>query len=178
LETARTAQGLCLIRNGHRDEALELLAMANRELAFLDFSNIAAMALRTQILLAALYKAEGQQEQARALLDGLLESAADAPVADAEGASFSRFMALAVKDEQEEALAELQAVAGQGWTGDWWLLDALEFDPDYARLMEDPRFQATRAQVEKRVRDMRESYLANPEPPAEQLARAGLSPMQ
>jgi len=173
MEPARTAQALCLLRSGQQDEALQLLVAARQELDFLPFPNIAAVALRTQILLAALYKATGEPEKARLLLDNLLEAARDVPVMDMEGAGFSRAMALAVRGDTQAALAEMQAVVDQGWTADWWLLGALEFDADYARFMNDPRFQALRARVEKRVLEMRESYRANPAPPAEQLAKAG-----
>jgi len=176
LEPARTAQGLCLVRNGQRDEALQLLQNAVSELAFLPFPNIAAVALRTQILLAALYKSQGLQDQARQLLDKLLEAAEGVPANELEGASFSRFMALAVRGEQQAALAELQMVAELGWTEDWWLLDALAFDPDYAAVQAEPRYKEIRAQLEERVRQMRESYLANPQPSAEQLLKAGLNP--
>ncbi|HKX56333.1 MAG TPA: hypothetical protein VJN01_09530, partial [Xanthomonadales bacterium] len=108
------------------------------------------------------------------VLGGFLEAAAEVPATGITGAGFSRFMALAVSGEPEAALAELESVAGMGWTADWWLLDTLEFDPDYARVMGDPRFQKIHADLEKRVQQMRESYRANPNPPAEQLQRAGM----
>jgi TolB-like protein len=178
MDPGKTAQALCRIRAGRMDDAHSLLAAAWPSLESLPVDSIAALALRTPVLLAAVYKAGGQAEDAQALLEGFLVAAAEVPATGMGGVGFSRFMALAVKGDSAAALAELESVAGMGWTADWWLLDALEFDPDYARVMGDPRFQKIRAGLGERVQQMRESYRANPNPPAEQLQRAGMQALE
>jgi hypothetical protein len=79
-----------------------------------------------------------------------------------------------VQGETEAALTELEALAAKGWSEDWWLLEALNFDPDVAAVTADPRFQAVNARLQERVRRMRENYLANPELPEDLRRRAGL----
>jgi hypothetical protein len=132
------------------------------------------LALRSPVLLAALYKSSGQAEPARQALEGFLETAKDAPANGFGGLGFGRFLALAVQGQSAAALAELEAVAAMGWSEDWWLLEALNFDPDVAEVTADPRFQAVNARLQERVRRMREDYLANPELSEDLRRRAGL----
>jgi tetratricopeptide (TPR) repeat protein len=174
LEPILLAQSLCEIRVGRADQALQLLESAMPELMEMQDSNVSALALRTPVLLAALDKSNGQIEPARRALEDFLETVRESPTNGFGGLGFARFLALAVQGETAASLAELEAVAATGWTEDWWLLEALNFDPDVAAVTEDPRYQAINARLQERVRQMREDYLAKPELPEDLLRRAGL----
>jgi hypothetical protein len=174
LEPILLTQALCEIRAGRVEQALQLLEPAMPELSQMQADNVAALALRSPVLLAALYKSTGQAESARQVLEGFLNTVRDSPPNGIGGLGFARFLALAVQGETGAALAELEAVAALGWSEDWWLLEALNFDPDVAAVTADPRFQAVNARLQERVRRMREDYLANPELPEDLRRRAGL----
>jgi len=174
LEPVLLAQALCETRAGQVEQAQQLLESAMPELAQMQAGNVTALALRSPVLLAALYKSTGQAEPARQALEGFLKTVSDAPMNNFDGVGFARFLALAVQGETAAALTELEAVAALGWSEDWWLLEALNFDPDVAKVTADPRFQSVNARLQERVRRMREDYLANPELPEDLRRRAGL----
>ena len=174
LEPVLLAQALCETRAGQVEQAQQLLEPAMPELSQMQADNVAALALRSPVLLAALYKSTGQAESARQVLEGFLNTVRDSPPNGIGGLGFARFLALAVQGETGAALAELEAVAALGWSEDWWLLEALNFDPDVAAVTADPRFQAVNARLQERVQRMREDYLANPELPEDLRRRAGL----
>lgn len=176
LEPVLLAQALCDIRAGRADQARQLLEAAMPELLRIQTGNVAALALRSPVLLAALHKSAGQVKPARQALEEFLEIVKDEPRNDFGGIGFARFLALAVQGETEPALAEFEAVVALGWEEDWWLLEALNFDLDYATVTADSRFQAINARLQERVQRMREGYLANPELPEDLRQRAGLDP--
>ena len=178
LEPVLLAQSLCEIRAGRDDQALQLLESAIPELMQMQDGNVSALALRTPVLLAALYKSTGQAEPARQALEGFLNSVRDDPTNGFGGLGFARFMALAVQGDAAAALGEFEAVAALGWSEDWWLLEALNFDPDVAAVISNPRFQAVNARLQNHIQQMRQDYLANPELPDELRSRAGLEPLR
>lgn len=174
LEPVLLAQALCEIRAVRTDEAQRLLEPAMPALAQMQAGNVAALALRSPVLLAALHKSTGQAEPARQALEEFLATVKDVPTNGFDGVGFARFLALAVRGDTAAALTELEAVAAMGWSEDWWLLEALNFDPDVAAVTADSRFQSVNAGLQERVRRMRESYLANPELPEDLRRRVGL----
>jgi hypothetical protein len=62
-------------------------------------------------------------------------------------------------------LNELAAVVDSGYLFQWYALKDGAFDPDYAVVIADPRFQALYARITARVDELREAYLEQPDLP-------------
>ena len=54
-----------------------------------------------------------------------------------------------------------------GWLAGWWGLKDGSFDSSYAAVIADPRFVKIYADIEARVKKMREDFFAHPELPEE-----------
>jgi len=123
--------------------------------------------LRPPVMQAALYKRDGQRERAEGLLRDYL-----AWLRSTEEGTFSSlqmdwtvFTIHAMLGETDLALRELEARVNSGYLYKWWALKDGAFDPDYAAVLADPRFEQLYARITARVDELREGYLANPEPP-------------
>jgi hypothetical protein len=122
--------------------------------------------LRPVVMQAALYKQTGEKARGEQLLRDYLAFVQDpgnrglSPAKD-----WTEFTILAMLGDTEAALAELETVVDSGYLYLWWNLKEGVFDPDYAAVVNDPRFEALYARITTRVDEMRESFLAQPELP-------------
>ena len=102
-----------------------------------------------------------------ALAPSLLERIKAEPVMGSEGVGFTRFTIHAFLGETDKAITELKKCVDAGWLVGWWGLKDGGFDPNYAAVIADPRFVELYADIENRVRLMREDFFAHPELPAQ-----------
>jgi TolB-like protein len=165
-EPILTARAFCEWVGGRPESALNMLQSGIPNLDLARTNAMISFEFRTNVLFGALLKASGHAGEARRALLDFLEQTADLPVVGQEGIGFGRFFAWAVLGDADAALAELDLAIEAGYSNDWWTLDLLDADPDFAKVIADPRFAAIRGKLEDRIRPMRESYLANPELPA------------
>jgi hypothetical protein len=100
-----------------------------------------------------------------------------APLSVAE-AGFEPFAVHAFLGETDAALAALKKASDAGFSQGWWGLRDGAFDPEYAAVLNDPRFRALFGELERRIAAARESYLADPDLPLETLLAAGLVPRE
>jgi TolB-like protein len=124
--------------------------------------------LRPVVMLAALYKQAGDKARGEALLRDYLAFVRDPaneglfPVQD-----WTEFTILAMLGRTEEALDEFERRVDAGYLYLWWQLKDGAFDPDYAAVVDDPRFEALYARITTRVDELRASFLAEPDLPGE-----------
>ena len=122
--------------------------------------------LRPVVMLAALHKQVGDRGRAEELLRDYL-----AFIREIEGdwsvgpPDWTEFTILAMLGETEAALAALERKGDSGYLYQWYKLKDAAFDPDYAAVIADPRFEELYARIAARVDAMRQSYLAEPELP-------------
>jgi hypothetical protein len=74
-------------------------------------------------------------------------------------------MILALLGETQAALDALEAAVDAGYVYEWWMLKEAAFDPDYATVLAEPRFEALYDRITARVAEQRDSFLADPELP-------------
>jgi hypothetical protein len=79
---------------------------------------------------------------------------------------WTEFTILAMLGRTEEALDEFERRVDAGYLYLWWQLKDGAFDPDYAAVVDDPRFEALYARITTRVDELRASFLAEPDLPA------------
>ena len=101
------------------------------------------------------------------------------PGEEFQTSSFVPFTILAMLGETDAAIAALQTAVDAhrpwGWWG-WWALKDGAFDPDYAAVLADPRYQVIYAGMQQKLAAMRQSYQARPELSEGELREAGLDP--
>ena len=126
---------------------------------------------------AAILKLLGESDRAEAELRDHLADLAAAGPPELRQARFIPFTIHAMLGETDAAIAALQAAVEAdlpwAWWG-WWALGDGAFDPDYAAVLADPRYQAIYDGMQARLTAMRESYETNPELPESELQEAGL----
>jgi TolB-like protein len=174
------AQALLDIENGNPEVALQRYLNGFAEPAQAAFGNTTHHTLRTPVMIALLYRLSGDEaaavkllQQLRERLDGLGSSLSE----DDRVIGLTRFTVEALLGNTEAALVALQAAMDQGWPWQWWgLKTAAKFDANYAAVVADPRFEQLYAQIQQRVTEARESFLADPDLPEETLRAAGLDP--
>jgi TolB-like protein len=119
--------------------------------------------LQPVVMRAALHKKSGNQMHAEQLLRDFLRFVREDTQWNATDPSvWTEFTILAMLGETEAALAELEAVVDSGYIYQWYMLKDGAFDPDYAAVIADPRFEALYARITDRVDTMREAFFANP----------------
>ncbi len=166
-------QAFADIRQGHPRRALDryLALLPTTESRSPSRPGDLGTALVTPGVVAVLRRMTGDAETAEQELRNYLGQIADAPLRGDGGVGFGRFTVLALLGETDMAIDELQKVVDSGWLPGWWQLKIGAFDPSYAAVVADPRFAKLYAEIEGRVRRMRESFLEHPELPAGQRIR-------
>lgn len=118
------------------------------------------------VMTAALFKQLGDVESAESLLQDYLAYVKTQPMIDMWGGlGFVEFTIHAFMGQKEEALAALKAALDLGYVHQWWMLKEASFDPDYARVIADPEFEALYSQIAENVDRMRAEFFAQPELP-------------
>lgn len=119
--------------------------------------------LRPVVMLAALYKRTGDRAHAEKLLQDYLDFVRDpANAAAFDPHDWTEFTILAMLGETDAALAELEAVVDSGYLYQWYMLKDGAFDPDYAAVLADPRFEALYGRVTTKVDEQRTGFQAQP----------------
>jgi len=130
-----------------------------------------------RVIRAGILKMLGEREQAETDLRDYLTDLAATPPEELAQARFIPFTIHAMLGDADAAVAALQQAVDAGipwaWWG-WWGLKDGEFDPDYAAVLADPRYQAIYADMAGRLDAMRTSYQANPELSEQDRREAGL----
>jgi tetratricopeptide (TPR) repeat protein len=164
-EAVLNARALCEWIEGRPESALHMLQSGIPNLEGARTNDLRALEFGTEVLFAALLKANGRSGEVRQVLTRFLDQTRDLPAAGGGGIGFGRFFALAVLGDTDAALDALDFALDSGHTNNLWALDLLDSDPDFAKTIADPRFAEIMARLEERIRPLRESYLANPELP-------------
>ncbi len=120
--------------------------------------------LQPAILLGALRKQSGDTAGGKDLLRRYLDRLGSPDFIDRDGGMPRiEFAALAMLGETESALAALERAVDQGRLYQWWSLRDGGFDPDYAAVIADPRFEALEKRIQARVADQRKALERQPE---------------
>lgn len=116
------------------------------------------------VLLGPVYRQAGFAERGEAYLRRLLDyfRMAEEPQC-CRRHPWTDFAVLAFLGETEAALAELEQQVEGGIVAGWWALTEGAFDPNYAAVMAEPRFEAAYARILTIVADQRAGFLAQPE---------------
>jgi len=118
------------------------------------------------VMMAALLKRDGEHERATSLLKDFMAFLDSREFSTPAGQiGFMRFTILAMLGETGQALDTLQAAMESGYLEQWYALKDGAFDPDYAAVVADPRFEELYARITARVDDFRAAFFANPELP-------------
>jgi hypothetical protein len=158
-------QALADIQRGEPQLALERYGIALAEPGDWYYQNFAAGLLPTPALVAVLHRLTGDAGTCDRILRDFLVRVAAEPIIGNEGIGFLRFTLHAFLGETDAAIAALEDAIKAGWLAGWWGLKAGAFDPKYAAVIADPRFVKLYAEIENRVRQMREDFLAHPDLP-------------
>jgi TolB-like protein len=141
-------------------------ALARVEAAFPERSReverLASEVLDPLWMRAALLKQVGQPQEADQLLQrhlAYLES--EEVTAASKRFGWARFIALALAGKVDAALEELDRIAGSPYHHRWYDLQTYSFDPDYAAVVDDPRFVAIFGRIRSRADSMRKEYLSS-----------------
>jgi TolB-like protein/Tfp pilus assembly protein PilF len=153
------------INRGQPQVALERYRVALPDPNNWEFWNRGAGPLPTPALLAVLHRQTGDAETGDRILRDFLVRTAAQPTKGDEGTGFTRFISHAFLGETDAAIAALEDAVKIGHLQGWWGLKTGAFDPNYAAVLSDPRFVKLYAEIENRVRKMRENFLAHPELP-------------
>jgi len=122
--------------------------------------------LRPVVMMAALYKQTGDHTRADKLLRNYLAFVRNPANANEFYAhDWTQFTILAFLGDTEAALAELQSVVESGYVYQWYQLKDGGFDPDYAGVLTDPRFEQLYDRVTGKVDELRASFNAQPDLP-------------
>jgi len=179
LLTPLEAEALAEIMSGEHEGTLQRYLEIYPNPKSADLGGAYSDFFRTPVMIAALHRLNGQEQQAEALLRSSLvriDTQDGMPQRKLDPLGFTRFTILALLGETEAAIEELQKVVESGWVVQWWgLKDAAAFDTNYAAVVADPRFEELYSGLIDRVTAMRESFRTNPELPEETLQAAGLS---
>jgi len=122
--------------------------------------------LRPVVMMAALHKQVGQRAHAEQLLRDYLTFVRD-PGNNWQfhPRDFTEFTILAFLGDTDGALDALRSVVDSGYLYQWYALKDGAFDPDYAAVIADPRFEALYARITDRVDELRKAYLEQPDLP-------------
>jgi tetratricopeptide (TPR) repeat protein len=154
------------IQRGQPLAALERYRIALPDPKAWPYQNRGAGPLPTPALVAVLHRLTGDDGSCNRILRDFLARIAAEPVkGDYEGSGFMRFTLHAFLGETDAAIAALEEAVKAGWLPGWWGLKAGAFDPNYAAVMADPRFERLYGELEDRVKRMREDFLAHPDLP-------------
>jgi TolB-like protein len=157
IREGRAADALARFRAGYPGPFEEIDTMAQ------DLLNPVAMQ-------AALMKHAGEHEQAERLLkDYLAHLQGRNRFWLGQHGGYSEFVVYALLGETGQAVEALERAIDEGYFFFWWMLRDGAFDPDYAAVIADPRFEAVYARIVRRVGELREEFLAQPEPAEGQL---------
>jgi len=161
-----TTLALYDISQGQAETALTRYAAAYPG-PFQDLDSELNDVLRPVVMRAALYKQTGDQVRADQLLRDYLAFIRDPENAGAFNShDWTQFTILAMQGDTEAALAELESVVESGYLYQWYMLMDGAFDPDYATVLADPRFEALYARITAKVDALRASFEAQPDLPA------------
>ncbi|MGH8033579.1 MAG: hypothetical protein ACREO9_00025, partial [Lysobacterales bacterium] len=158
-------QALADIHRGQPESALERYRLALPDPADWMYENLARNVLRTPVLFAILQRLTDDPESADRGLREFLERISGKPITSLDGIGFTRFAIHAFLGETDAAIVALQEALDAGWLAGWWGLKSGDFDPNYAAVIADPRFVTLYAEIEARVKSMREDFFAHPELP-------------
>ena len=153
------------IHNGNPPVALERYRTALPDEASWSYLNRGAGPLPTPAMVAVLHRLTGDEDTCDRILRDFLARTAEDPIIGDEGIGFLRFTLNAFLGDTDAAIVALEEVVKAGWLHGWWALKTGAFDPNYAAVIADPRFVTLYAEIENRVRQMREDFHANPELP-------------
>jgi len=167
-ELILTVQALADIQDGQPEAALERFRFhfPNWEMFYGELES--ADFFRPVVIIAALLKMTGEKERALEMLGrylDLLEN--EIRESKAESRGFTLFTIYAFLGQTDEAIKALQWAMDNDWYKGWSLLRSGSFDPDYAAVLADPRFEVLYKQIEQEVAVMRDSFLENPEIPSQ-----------
>ncbi|HMB61063.1 MAG TPA: hypothetical protein VKN35_14215 [Xanthomonadales bacterium] len=162
------------LSEGNAQAALERYtdARLNPEKMSLDYHD--GPAITPAVMYAILHRYAGEPEASERLLRSLLPRIAQQNSENIRETGFAEFTVYAFLGETDKAIQALQAKVDEGWLLGWWSLEFGAFDPNYAAVLEDPRYKRLFNQIVSRVTEMRESFRANPDLPQELLQEAGL----
>jgi hypothetical protein len=120
--------------------------------------------LQPMVMLGALRKqagdVEGGKVQLRAYLDHIRGSQSNGMIGEVP---LIEFTTLAMLGDTDEALDVLERAVDQGRIYQWWSFRDGAFDPDYAAVIADPRFEALEARIQVKVDGLRQALEQQPE---------------
>jgi hypothetical protein len=126
--------------------------------------------LQPTVMLGALRKQAGDREGGQALLRAYLDHIRDSRVVDTVGGlPRIEFTTLAMLGHAEAALDALERAVDQGRVYQWWSFRDGAFDPDYAAVIAEPRFEALEARIQVKVDGLRQALEQQPELPESEL---------
>lgn len=154
------------IRGGDYDKALALYTTAYPPGKEVELGNGSNELFRPPIVIAVLRKLLGENDLAVSRLEALLEQVASIPVTgQVDAMGFAEFTILAFLGRADDALQALEAAIDAGYMHKWWTLKDGAFDPEYAKVIADPRFEVLYRQLQDRAGRMKSGFLQQPELP-------------
>ena len=129
-------------QTGDGDVAVERYESAYPALASRTDPAVDASNWQPAIHFASLLKATGDEDRANLLLDRALAVTERLPQAGEYGIGINAAQIHALKGQTEEALAALRQAVDAG------TVPIFSFNPDFASLSDDPRYQAIRAEMD------------------------------
>ena len=122
---------------------------------------------RPPVVIAVLQKLLGEKTLAENRLNQLLAQVESMPVMGSnDGRGFTEFTIHAFLGQSDRAFQALEAAIEAGYIHKWWTLKDGAFDPDYAKVIADPRFEALYRRLQERAGRMKSGFLEQPELPA------------
>jgi len=167
-ELLLTVQALADIQDGQPENALERFRFHFPNWQDFYGEMEAVDLFRPVVIIAALLKMTDEKDRAQEMLRhylGLLEN--ENRNSKAESRGFTFFTIYAFLGQTDEAIKALQWAMDNNWYIGWSLLRSGSFDPDYAAVLADPRFEVLYEQIEQEVAVMRDSFLENPDIPSQ-----------
>lgn len=167
------APALLFLQQGKPADALEYYAGLYTAVAGRQFGAFDTMGLNARLIRAAALKQTGQPAEAEQDLRAYLEEIKTWLPGEAPG--MIPFAIHAMLGETDAAIAAFQQAVDSNQVSAWWALKDGAIDADFARVLADPRFQASFSKLEQSVAAQREDFLANPELPLDVRIAAGLA---
>jgi hypothetical protein len=166
------APALLFLQQGQPEAALEYYAGLYKSVAAVGFMVEETMGLNPRLVHAAALKQTGHKAEAEKNLRAyLVEIEAWEP---GEARGLIPFAIYALLGETDAAIAAFRQAVESYQVSAWWALQDGAVDPDYARVLADPRFRSALSELEQSIAAQREDFLANPDLPLEQRMAAGL----
>lgn len=120
--------------------------------------------LQPMVILGALLKHAGDAEGGEAQLRSFLDHIRHSPRIEREGGlPRIEFTTLAMLGETAAALDALERAVDQGRLYQWWSLRDGSFDPDYAAVIAEPRFEALERRIQRTIEDQRTALELQPQ---------------